>query len=459
VAVLPFENMSGDPENEYLSDGIAESLINSLSQLPNLKVMSRDSAFRYKGRDTDAQTVGRELGVRAVFKGRVTQRGDNLTISGELIDASDNSQIWGQQYNRRMPDLLALQEEIATEIADVLRMRLTGEQQRRMTKRYTENSEAYQLYLKGRFWWNKRTEEGFTKAIEFFQQAIEKDPTYALAYSGLADVYAVPASWGLVPPEEAYPKARAAALKALDLDESLAEAHTSLAGIKQQYDWDWQGAEREFKRAIELNPGYATAHQWYGQLLLPRGRMDEALAEIKRAQELDPLSLIINLVMGMTLVHARQYDDAIEQYRKAIELDPDWPPARYELGLAYGLKGVYQEAIAEMERALTISPDNVEALHSLGYVYAIAGRKVEALKVLERLIGLSQQKYVPPFSRALIYTGLGDEDQAMQWLERVYEERSPYLSYLGFNEHPVWDPLRGDPRFQDLLRRMGLQEQ
>jgi serine/threonine protein kinase/TolB-like protein/Tfp pilus assembly protein PilF len=455
VAVLPLVNAGGNPDAEYLSDGIAESLINSLSQLPNLKVMSRDSAFRYKGKEVEAEVVGQELGVRAVFKGRVTQLGDSLVVRAELIDARDNRQIWGQQYIRKPADIFALQEEIARDISERLRLRLSGEDQQRLAKRGTQNPEAYEAYLKGRFWWNKRTEEGFAKATEFFQQAIEKDPTYALAYAGLADAYSMPANWGLVAPGEASPKAKAAALKALEIDDTLAEAHTSLGLIADNSEWDWLSAEREFKRAIELNPGYATAHQWYSESLRARGRTDEALAEIKRAQELDPLSLVINMVAGLTFVHARQYDDAIEQYRKTIELDPNWFAAHLELGLAYALKGAYPEAIVECEKALMLAPDNVDALESLGYVYAVAGRRADALRVLDRLNELSQRKYVPPFSRALVYTGLGDKDQAIEWLEKAYEERSPYLLYMSF-AHPVWDPLRSDPRFQELVRRMGL---
>jgi TolB-like protein len=311
-------NASGDPNSEYLSDGITESLINSLSQLPHLRVMSRDSAFHYKGKDTDAQIVGRDLGVRAVFKGRVMQRGDDLDISAELVDARDNSHIWGEQYSRKSADIFALQGALAKEMTTALRVRLTGEDEKRMAKTYTANPEAYQDYLKGRFWWNKRSEDGFNKGIDFFQQAIAKDSSYALAYSGLADCYSLLPYYGFVAPKEALPKAREAVLKALQLDDTLAEAHVSVATVKE-YDWDWPGAEREFQRAIELNPTYAYAHGSYGWLLASTGRFEEGIAEGKRALELDPFSLVINRNLGDVLYYARQFDQAIEQYRKGLE--------------------------------------------------------------------------------------------------------------------------------------------
>src|ERR1700730_8069750 len=312
VAVLPVVNASADPNTEYLSDGITESLINSLSQLPNLKVMSRDSAFRYKGKETDAQTVGRELGVRAIFKGRVTQRGDTLNISAELINARDSSHIWGQQYDRKLADMVALREEIAREIARALRRRLTGAEEKRLTKSYTASPEAYQDYLKGRYWSNKSTEEGFNKGIEYFQQAIAKDPAYALAYSGLSDCYSSLAEFGVVPAKEGYLRAKDAALKALELDDTLAEAHSSLALIKSSYDWDWTGADKEFRRAIELNPSYADAHRLHAVVLWQTGRLDEAIAETKLVLELDPLSLDTNNDLGLEFFLARQYDQAIE---------------------------------------------------------------------------------------------------------------------------------------------------
>jgi eukaryotic-like serine/threonine-protein kinase len=453
VAVLPFVNAGGDPNAEYLSDGITESLINSLSQLPHLKVMSRDSAFMYKGKDTDARTVGQALGVRAVLKGHVMQRGDDLEISAELVDARDNSHIWGQQYDRNLADTIALRDEIAKQMTTALRMRLTGEEEKRMAKSYTANPEAYQDYLKGRYWWNKATAEGLKKGIEYFQQAIAKDPAYSQAYAGLADSYIFTAFVN-VPPKEAYPRAKEAALKALELDDTLAEAHIPLAVIKTQYDWDWSGGESEFQRAIALNPSSARAHQAYGFVLLGgTGRFKEAIVELKRALELDPLSLLINSNLADALLAARQYDQAIEQARKTLDLDANFILAHQWLGLSYVQKSMYREGIAELEKAVAISPGDTLALSGLGYAYAAAGRRLEAQKVLDQLNEISKQEYVPAVYRAPIYAALGEKDKAFEWLEKAYEERS-----IGdIQAVPVYDPLRSDPRFADLLRRMNLE--
>jgi tetratricopeptide (TPR) repeat protein len=418
-----------------------------------LKVMSRDSAFRYKGKETDAQTVGRELGVRAVFKGRVMQRGDNLEISAELVDARDDSHIWGQQYTRKASDIFGLQGDLAKQMTSMLRMRLTGEDEKRMAKNYTANPEAYQDYLKGLYWRNKITAEGFTKGIEYFQQAIAKDPTYALAYAGLADCYSARANNGYVPPREGYPKAKEAALKALELDDTLAEAHTALAFIKTDYDWDWSGADREFQRAIELNLGYALAHALYGSHFLRMGRFEEAIAEGKRSVELDPLSLLDNRVLGQSFYFARRYDQAIEQFRKTLEPDPNFTATHRYLGEAYLQKSMYKEGIAEIEKELAISPNSTAALAYLGYGHALEGRRTEAQQVLDQLNELSKQRFVPAQYRSIIYAGLGEKDKAFEWLERGYEERS----VVAINVNPVFDPLRSDPRFADLLRRMNLQ--
>ena len=377
LAVLPFVNGSGDLNMEYLSDGITESLINSLSQLPQLKVMSRDSAFHYKGKNTDAETVGRELGVRAVFKGRVAQQGDNLDVSAELIDARDNSHIWGQQYDRKRADVIVLREEIAREITTALRVRLSGDDAKRMTKSYTANSEAYQDYLRGRYWQSKRTEEGLNKGIEYFQQAIGKDPTYALAYDGLADGFIGLGTY-FVSPKEALSRAKEAALKALELDDTLAEAHTSLAWIKTHYDSDWSGAERECQPAIALNPTYATAHSWHGIFLTQEGRPEEAITEFKRGVELDPLSLPINRLLGGGFALAQQYDRAIEQERKTLELDPNFFLARGDLGFVYVHKSMYEEGIVEFEKEMAVSPSYMGGLIGLGYAYAQSGRRAEA---------------------------------------------------------------------------------
>jgi eukaryotic-like serine/threonine-protein kinase len=457
VAVLPFVNASGDPNTEYLSDGITESLINSLSQVPHLTVKSRDSAFMYKGKETDARTVGRDLDVRAVFKGRVMQRGDILAISAELIDAQNDNHLWGQQYTRKVTDVVGLEEGIAKEMTTALRMRLTGDDEKRMAKGHTANPEAYQDYLEGRYWWNKRTEEGLNKAIEYFQHAIEKDPAYALAYSGLADCYSSLANFDFAPPMEAFPKAKKAAQKALELDDTLAEAHTSMGLIKTVYDWDWSGAEREIRRAIELNPSDADAHMTYGTTLRKLGRFDEAVAEQKRALELDPLSLGNNMELGATFYLARRYDQAIAQEQKTLEMDPNFLPAHFNLGLAYLQKSMYREAMAEFKKALAISPDDIAALALMGRADAMSGRRVDAQKVLGQLNEVAKHKYVPSWAVAEVYAALGEKDKAFERLEKAYEERSIGFGSAAIKVSPFWDPLRSDPRFQDLLRRMNLQ--
>jgi len=457
VAVMPFVNGSGDPSMEYLSDGITESLINSLSQLPHLKVMSRDSSFGYKKKEADAETVGRQLGVRAVFKGSVTQVGGNLAISAELIDAHDDSHIWGERYSRKSVDILTLQDEIAKEMTAALRVRLSGEDERRMVRTSTKNPEAYQAYLMGRYWWNKKNDDGYNKAIAYFQQAIADDPNYAAAYSGLADCYTARATNGLIAPKEMFPQAREAALKSLELDDTLAEAHTSLARIKADYDWDWSGAEREFQRAIALNPAYPTVHQWYGQTLEHIGRLDEGMAEIRQGLDLDPLSLIINTNVGVGLYFQRRYDQALEQFRKTLDLDPNFILAHEHIGETYLQKQMYDEGIAEFNKELAISPGNARALTGLAYSYALAGRRADAQKVLGQLSELMKHKYVSEPHVARIYLALGEKDKAIEWLEKGYEARSIRSPSASIKVDPIFDPLRSDPRFTDLLRRMNLQ--
>jgi TolB-like protein/Tfp pilus assembly protein PilF len=453
VAVLPFVNASTDPDAEYLSDGIPETLIGQLSQIPRLKVMARSTVFRYKGANVDPQKVGRELNVRAVLTGKVLQRGEMLTISMELMDVRDGSQLWGKQYNRKLADTLAVQEDIAREVTDKLRLRLASVEERRLTAHVTENVEAYQLYLKGRYHWNKRTPDGIQKAIESFQQAIEKDPGYALAYAGLADCYHVPAN--PLPPRKKMPLAKAASMKALQLDDTLVEAHTSLARVLFVYDWDWPAAEKEFKRAIELNSRYAPAHQWYGGYLTATGRFREADAEKKRALELEPLSLVINFEVGLASYFSRNYNQAIDQFQKTLELDANFPPPHTFLAAAYEQKGMLKEATTAFQKAITITqgPARTQATAGLGYVYAVSGRKAEARKILAELQSLSEHRYVPATDTALIYAGLGDKDKAFAWLDKAYEEHSFSLSNL--KVEPRFDPLRSDPRFADLLRSIG----
>jgi eukaryotic-like serine/threonine-protein kinase len=453
MAVLPFVNTSADPDMEYLSDGITESLTNSLSQLPELRMIARTSAQRYKGREADPQAAARELGVQAVLTGRVVRRGDQLAISAELVDARDNSHLWGEQYNRRASDVLVLQQEIAREIAGRLRARLTGEERRRVTRNYTENVEAYQLYLRGRYHWNKRTAEGFRQAIEYFRQAIDRDPNYALAYSGLADCYSNLERYAGAPPSEGQPRARAAALRAVEIDDSLSEAHASLGFVYYQ-SWQWAEAERALKRAIELNPNYASAHQWYGLWLDVMGRFDEAAEEGRRAQELDPLSQVINVNLAVYFFRRGELDAAINQCRKVIELYPNAPDPHLTLGHVYWRQGLREEAIAEFERAAELSGRRASYV-PLGYAYAVAGRRSEALAILREV----EDRYARGEARgaqiAYIYAGLGDKDQAFAWLERDFQARSGVLAG-SMIFYPYLDTLRSDPRYADLLRRMGL---
>jgi eukaryotic-like serine/threonine-protein kinase len=453
IAVLPFTNASNDPNTEYLSDGLSESLINSLSQLPNLRVMSYSSVSRYKGRGADAYTVGHELGVQAVLMGRVVQRGDSLSIRAELVSARDNSHIWGGQYDRELAAILTVQEEIAKGVAERLQPTLTDEEQRRLTKRHTESTEAYQLYLKGRYYFNRQTAEDFTKGLGYFQQAIHFDPNYALAYAGTADCY-----YGLsflsLSSKEAMPMAREAAQKALEIDDTLAEAHTSLALVRWTFDWNWPGAEREFKRAIEINPDYGFAHQQYGMYLALIGQFDRAMIELKQAQKLDPLSPWISADLGLVFYVARRYDEAIQQFQETLEIDQNFAQAHLNLGFAYEQKGMYEGAIVEMRKAVSLSGDRTKFVGYLGYAYAVAGKRTEAQKMIDEWKAASSQGYASPYHLARIYTGLGEKDQAFNWLEKAAQER--YSSMVWLRVDPLWDPLRSDPRFADLLRRVGL---
>jgi len=455
VAVLPLANASGDPDTEYLSDGITESLINSLSQLPKLRVMARSTVFRYKGRELDPQVVGRDLHVGAVVTGRVVQRGDTVVIGTELVDVANGWQLWGGNYNRKLSDIFVVQEEIAKEVTENLRLKLSREENARLKRRYTEKATAYQAYLQGRFYWNKRTEEGTKKGIEYFQQATEDDPGYALAYVGLADSYSTLGYYSFLPPREAFGKAKTAATQALELDDSLAEAHATLGNIKTHYDWDWPTAEREYRRAIELNPQYATAHHWYGLFNAAMGRFEEAEKEFRRALEIDPFSLIINTAFGNAVYFfSRQYDRAINQLRKTLELEPNFGHARWTLGMTYDAKGQFDDAIDELQRARPLFSNSREIAGNLGHAYAMAGRREDALSILAELTELSKRSYVPSYSIALMHAGLGENDQAFERLERAYQERFSRLIYL--NVDPELDSLRPDPRFDDLRQRLGL---
>jgi serine/threonine protein kinase/tetratricopeptide (TPR) repeat protein len=455
LAVMPFVNVGADPNTEYLSDGITENLINNLSQLPKLRVLPRSRVFRYKGRETDTEKIGRELNVRAVLTGRVVQRGDTLNIQAELVDVAADSQLWGRQYNRKFSEIIPVQEEIAKEVSEKLRLRPTGEEQKRLTKRYTENPAAHQLFLRGRYYWNRRTAETVKRSAEYFQQAIGVDPGYALAWAGLAESYALYGTYDVLPPSEVVPKAKEAASKALALEETLAEPHAALGFAKATYDWDWAGAEREFKRALELNPNYATAHFWYSICLGWTGRLDEAAVEAKLAREADTLSPIIGSTVGQGLYYARRYDQAIEQLGKSLEMDPNFYFSRSFLGMAYEQVARHEEAIAEFQKALSLSGGKAGALGALGHAYAVSGKRAEAQKTLAELKDLSKRDYVAPYDIALIYVGLGDKAKALEWLATdAYKDHSVRLVWIKID--PRLDSLRGEPRFQDLQRRMGL---
>jgi serine/threonine protein kinase/tetratricopeptide (TPR) repeat protein len=456
IAVLPLENRSNDPDAEYISDGITESINNSLARLPNLKVIPRSVAFHYKGKAMDVQKVGEELGVQAVLTGRVGQRGDDLTVGVELDDVRNGKQLWGEQYNRKLADLLAVQSDIAREVSQRLRSQLSAEDQKKLTKGSTDNPEAYQLYLKGKYYTNKFTKDGFSKGLDYFNQAIAIDPNYGLAYTGLAYNYINQEDW-YIRPNEAGPKAKEAAKRALAIDESDADAYVSLAIESQWYEWDWPAAEREFKRAIELNPNNSEAHAYYSWFLAPMGRKDQALAEAKRSVQADPFSPLANFIVGSVLVFTRQWDPAIEQLRSAKELEPTFWFNPCFLGRAYEQMGRMPEAIAEFQSALELDKDNTEIWSGLGHAYALSRNRTEAQKVLDHLKNISAHSYVSPYSFAVIYAGLGEKDQAFAWLERAFNERSYFMAvYLPTDAR--LDSLRADPRFAALQRRVGLPE-
>jgi serine/threonine-protein kinase len=450
LAILPLTNGSGDVDAEYLSDGITESLINSFSQLPNLRVMARSTVFSYKDKQFDPRQSGQEMGVRAVLTGRVIQRNDSLVIQAELINVADGSRLWAERYTRKPSDILKLQDEIAQQISQILHLKLTRIQQKQFTKRYTDNVEAHQLYLKGRYYLGESGEERVRKGLEYFRQALELDPNYALAYAGQADAY-YDFSNVYWPPKEALPKSRAAALKALELDETLAEAHNALAAVKSAYDWDWPAAEREYKRAIELNPAYARARNFYGLFLVAMGRFDEALLQMQQAQRLDPLSPYVHVGTVWPVYFARQYDAAIEQLNKIILRDPDFPYAHLNLGWAYAQSGMHEKAISALTRAKSLDDTWVNSAY-LGYVYAKAGKLDEARKLLTELQKRAAREYVSHYGLAIVHVGLGENDRAFASLQNAYEERDEQLVLL--KVEPFFDALRSDPRFKELLRRL-----
>ena len=456
VAVLPFVNVSNDPNTEYLSDGLSDSIIDSLSQLPNLKKVSAfNSVLRFKGKQTDPQAVGRELNVRAVLIGRLTQHGDDLLISTELVDVKDNKRLWGGQYNRKLADVLTLQGEIAREITDRLRLKLTGEEKQRLTKPHTQSTEAYQLYLQGRYYWRMHKDESLNKSYEYFQKALEKDPNYAQAYSGLSDYWGFMGAYGVMPSRLTWPKAEEAAARALAIDDTLGEAHHSLGAVKMFYYWDWPGAESEFKRAIELEPEF-NSYGLYARLMDAMGRFDEAIAMLKRSDEIGATSAQPGglFFLGTYLYHARRYDQAIEAFRKVLEKGPSANiRAQVDLANVYVKQERYGEALAEMDKVRP-RPTNLRLLGFIGYVYAASGKRDEATKILEQLKASTTERFNLLHPIALIYAGLGNKDEALAWLDKACEARS--INVVDLKVDPRFDTLRSDPRFTNLLRRMKL---
>jgi eukaryotic-like serine/threonine-protein kinase len=465
MAILPFANATGDPNTEYLSDGITESLINSMSQVPNLAVMSRNSVFRYQGRDTNAQAAGQTLKVQAVLMGTVAQRGDSLSVSAELIEVRNNRHLWGEQYNRKLLDILTMQEEISNEISHRLRSQLSREDKKRLTRQYTDSPEAYQLYLQGRYYSNKKTPTGFDKGIEYFQRAISADANYAPAYAALANVYCILANYNfaLLPPREAWAKAKAAAERAVQIDDTLASAHGSLALVAYQWEWDWSKADREFKRALELDPGSASTYEptpsstyhWYAHYLMTMGRTQESFRAGQQAFHLDPVDLAINAHQGWYYLWTRQYDQAIKPLQNTIEMDPSYPVGQWYLGMAYEQTGTFQQAIAQFENCVRITGGRASMLALLGHAYAADNERSKARAILQQLRTMSKQGYVPSYPVAVIYAALGEKEEAFARLKDAYDERDSWMDYVGLD--PRLDGLHSDPRFADLLRRMNLQ--
>jgi TolB-like protein len=453
VAVLPLENLSGDPTQEYFADGMTEVLIAELAQIRALRVISRTSITQYKGARKPLPEIARELSVDAVVEGSVLRAGDRIRITAQLVHALTDTHLWAANYIRDLRDVLTLQSDVAGAIAKEIQVKLTPRERTRLARKRAIDPEAFQAYLEGHHYLGKRTEQGMKRAIHFFEQAIEKAPDYALAYTGMADSYSILGDYGHLPPKHAFPKAKAAALKALEIDESLAEAHTSLAYARWAYDWDWREAEREFERAIELNPNYATAHQDYGEYLTAMGRHDKSIARMNRALELSPLSVVLNAVLGWVLYFTREYDKAIKQCQKALALDPNFTRGRIYLARAYLQNEMFDRATAEFQHGSSLSGDSSPTyMAELGHTYAVVGEGQKARKVLEDLKELSKERYVSPYDVALIYVGLGEHDEAITWLQKAYNERSFY--FVLANVEPRLDRLRTDPSFAELLRRM-----
>jgi serine/threonine protein kinase len=456
VAVLPFIDMSPQKDQEYFCDGMAEELINALTNLEGLQVASRTSAFQFKDKGHDIREVGRRLKVQNVLEGSVRKAGDKLRITAQLVSVADGYHLWSEKYDREMEDIFVIQDEISLAIVEKLKLKLLRREKARLVKRFTEDEEAYNLYLKGRYFWNRRHEGGLQRGLECFQEAIAKDPNYALAYVGVADCYNLLGLFSWVRPKEAYPNARAAAQRALEIDSTIGEAHTSLGWISTWFDWDWPAAEIEFKQALALSPNYATAHEWYSLYLANSGRLNELEAVISRALELDPLSLIINATKGLCYYYMRRYDDAIAQCLRTLEMDPNYAMAHLYLEWVYSAHGMWEQAIASGEKLVAISGESPVALGFLGSTYAMSGQHEKAAGILGRLDDLSRQGYVSPYYRAIIHMGLNDKGKAFECFEEAYLERSSFLA--SFKTAPIYGEYLGsDPRYHDLLKRIGLE--
>ena len=455
IAVLPFKSLGIDKGDEYLSIGIAETLTTRLSGVKLLKVRPTSAVLKYARSEGDASATGKELQVDVVLEGSIRRAGNRLRVTARLVSVRDEAVLWADKFDEQFTDIFEVEDSISAKVAKALALKVSGEEQKRLTRRYTNNAEAYQLYLKGRYFWNKRTEEGFNQGITHFNRAVAEDATYALAYTGLADSYIGLTFYNFGAPHETMPKAKEAAMNALSIDSALAEAHTSLAHVLMNYDWNWSEAEKEFKLGMQLNPDYATAHQWYAvHYLTAIDRSEEALEEMKKALQLEPTSLVMNSFMGAALYFARRYDEAIEQCRRTIEMDPHFAVAHWHAGLAYEQKEMFDEAIAEFQRATTLSGGSPLMKASLGHAYAKANKKHEARKILGELNELAQQRYVSAYERAAISVALGDARQAFRLLERAYEEHSFHMVYL--KVWPQFSAIRSDPRFQNLVQRLGL---
>ena len=456
IAVLPFEDLSPQKDQGYLCDGFAESLINALTKVKELRVPATTSSFSFRGKEQDIQKIGEKLNVNTVLRGSVQKAGNRVRITAQLINIADESLIWSEQYNRELDDVFVIQDEITLAIVDNLKIKLLGEEKGKLVKRHTQNMEAYDLYLKGRYFWNKRTVEGLKRGIEYFRDAVDKDQGYAQAYIGLAESYVILPHYGHFLPKETYPKAKQAVLKALEIDNTLAGAHATMAAILNEYELDWEGAEKEFIRSIELNPSYATAHHWYGMFLMRMARFDEAIKEIKRALEIDPLSLVINRNVGRIFYYAGKFDQAIKALQKTLEMNPNFSYTHSIIGRIYLQNSLYDKALLELQKEKSILGDwNPLIEPAVGIVYVKMGKRDKAQELLDYFIERSKGEYIPASTIAGLYFALGENDQGFKWMEKAYEERGFWLTFIKINH--AYDSIRSDPRFKALLKKMNLE--